>query len=630
MNNQNQQLDPSVVALAKAIGMTESKGNYNARGKSGEFGAYQYTAPTWQQDSIKYLGQAVPLEQATPAQQDEVAYKKIQDLGKQGFNPSQIASIWNSGKPDWEGNVGTNSYGVHFDTPQYVKSVGDAYQQIMQGNQNPTLTPNASSVNQEDQSDGLTGISGIDKVIDFLFPVASDIKNDFQGKNSKTALQQAGDLGLSILPFIPGLGEAGEGARAGSLALKGAALGYGAGALSNLSQGKSVGESLAPSVTNLLGAATGGITNVALPKLAGFFGKNLTEHGATDAVKAGIAEELARTSPSRQLLGKMGSEDADRALSLISRVPEAIPEVAGNSFDVEPAIEALEKRIAKLGAARSSALDSIGAEVPIDEIMQNAIKKEPGLGTIDALTGEETAGQLNRSAFSGKTSSTQAKVESLLSDIKQALGKETLSPSELEILKEEQARLSGRYRLTGDVADENAHSMIADAARNKLEKLAEDSGFSGMKEYNRYIKDHYNAIKLLQRLGKQTVKGGRLGNMLRSHALAGVMSVAANAGGGGFLGTLMGGLAGETAGQMFSKILADTSISNPLRDKILEKIAQEDPQVVQELLAFAKKGTGKVAPMATPKAASVSKGILPNLVTKTAIRGATNTSIGQR
>lgn len=154
---QNTQLDPSIVALTKAIGISESGGKYDAVGKSGEYGAYQYTQPTWQADSQKYLGQDIPLESATPAQQDEVAYKKIQDLGSQGYKPDQIASIWNSGKPDYAGNIGTNKYGVHFDTPAYVKSVGANYEKIMSGGQatqdsnNPSSTTNQNTQTQSTQ-----------------------------------------------------------------------------------------------------------------------------------------------------------------------------------------------------------------------------------------------------------------------------------------------------------------------------------------------------------------------------------------------------------------------------------------------------------------------------------------------
>lgn len=162
----NQPLDPSVVALTKAIGSSESDGNYSAVGKSGEYGAYQYTAPTWAADSQKYLGSSIPLEQATPAQQDEVAYKKVEDLGKQGYKPDQIASIWNSGKPDYQGNVGTNKYGVHYDTPAYVKSVGANYEKIMNGGQaqpdpnNPSNVPNTSNNSRKSFVDSIKDIPG--------------------------------------------------------------------------------------------------------------------------------------------------------------------------------------------------------------------------------------------------------------------------------------------------------------------------------------------------------------------------------------------------------------------------------------------------------------------------------------
>lgn len=164
MNGTQTQLDPSVVALTKAIGQSETGGKYTATGKSGEYGAYQYTADTWAGDSKKYLGQAVPLMEASPEQQDKVAYSKIYDLGKQGYTPAQVASIWNSGKPDSyadPNSKGVNKFGVNYDVPAYVNSVAKAYQSNLQGqsvgadpnnpssiaSQNPTQsTPESPSV----------------------------------------------------------------------------------------------------------------------------------------------------------------------------------------------------------------------------------------------------------------------------------------------------------------------------------------------------------------------------------------------------------------------------------------------------------------------------------------------------
>jgi len=129
-NTQQEQLDQNVVRLAKAIRQVESKGNYEAKGGSGEFGAYQYTPGTWNADVVKFTGKAIPLEQADKLLQNEVAYKKLKALKDQGYNIGQVASIWNSGQPEWKGKKGTNEYGVKYDVPAYVDKVAKEYQTL--------------------------------------------------------------------------------------------------------------------------------------------------------------------------------------------------------------------------------------------------------------------------------------------------------------------------------------------------------------------------------------------------------------------------------------------------------------------------------------------------------------------
>lgn len=151
-------LDPQAVDLAKAIRQTESGGDFTARGKSGEYGAYQYTPATWANDA-KAAGVDVPLQHATPEQQNQVAYTKIKNLKDQGLNVGQVASAWNAGQGEHDAytgtfsnghpSVGTNKYGVHFDVPAYAKSVATAYQSIKAGGQ-PQADPNnpSSTANQ--------------------------------------------------------------------------------------------------------------------------------------------------------------------------------------------------------------------------------------------------------------------------------------------------------------------------------------------------------------------------------------------------------------------------------------------------------------------------------------------------
>ncbi len=147
-------LDPGAVNLAKAIRQSESGGNFTAPGKSGEYGAYQYTEPTWAKDSAA-AGVNVPLRQATPEQQNQVAYTAIKKWKDAGYNVGQIASMWNAGEgesnaytgkfSDGSPSTGTNRHGAAFDVPAYAKSVANAYQTLKQGGQAQADPNNPSS-----------------------------------------------------------------------------------------------------------------------------------------------------------------------------------------------------------------------------------------------------------------------------------------------------------------------------------------------------------------------------------------------------------------------------------------------------------------------------------------------------
>jgi len=135
-NMQPNQLDPQALNLAKAIRRAETGGladPYNARGASGETGAYQFMPDTWKQWSGQYLQQ--PNAEYSVENQNKVAYSRIKELKDQGYNPAQIASMWNSGKAEAykEGFKGTNKQGVAYDVPAYVQKVSQHYNELKGG-----------------------------------------------------------------------------------------------------------------------------------------------------------------------------------------------------------------------------------------------------------------------------------------------------------------------------------------------------------------------------------------------------------------------------------------------------------------------------------------------------------------
>jgi len=120
----------SVTDIANTIKQIESNGNYNAKGASGEYGAYQFMPKTWYEWSSQYVAETfgIPVDDqtgvldATQENQDAIAEWKIQQWLNKGYTPEQVASMWNSGSPDWEGKVGTNKQGVDYNVPKYVEN----------------------------------------------------------------------------------------------------------------------------------------------------------------------------------------------------------------------------------------------------------------------------------------------------------------------------------------------------------------------------------------------------------------------------------------------------------------------------------------------------------------------------
>lgn len=149
--NQTPQINSQSNALqiANAIKQVESSGNYNAKGGSGEFGAYQFMPSTWKSWAAQYLGN--PNAEMTPANQDKVAQAKIQDLLNQGYSAKEIALIWNGGSPTVK--KGTNKYGVAYDSGAYANKVMGALSKTNAALANAAGTPSSVKPSSNIQAD---------------------------------------------------------------------------------------------------------------------------------------------------------------------------------------------------------------------------------------------------------------------------------------------------------------------------------------------------------------------------------------------------------------------------------------------------------------------------------------------
>ena len=123
--------DPTILSnvpkVAGSIGQFESGGNYSAHGpttKSGDraYGRYQVMGnniPAWTKEA---LGVSMSPQEflASPAAQDRVALYRMAQYHQKYGNPSDVASVWFSGRPQ-RGNNSRDVLGTS--VPQYVNNV---------------------------------------------------------------------------------------------------------------------------------------------------------------------------------------------------------------------------------------------------------------------------------------------------------------------------------------------------------------------------------------------------------------------------------------------------------------------------------------------------------------------------
>ena len=147
---QPEQLDPSIMALTKAIGHQESGGDYNRIGDNGHSkGAYQWNskkplAEGEVPENFRSYASAVGADgnDFSPANQDRVAYKTVEKWAKEEkLTPAQIASKWNSGDPDAykTAKPGYNAkQGVNYDVGAYVNNVAKYYDEYNKSSGTPS------------------------------------------------------------------------------------------------------------------------------------------------------------------------------------------------------------------------------------------------------------------------------------------------------------------------------------------------------------------------------------------------------------------------------------------------------------------------------------------------------------
>jgi hypothetical protein len=377
-----QALDPDIVNLTKAIRQQESGGDYQRKGASGEYGAYQWEPDTWAAQSKKYLGTSVPFGTATKEQQNEVAYKQVADWKAQGYNVGQIASMWNAGEGDpnayINGNSGTNSDGVKYDTKAYAKSVAQYYQEYKK------QTP--ATGNTVNSSFGLNG---------------SDSNTDTPTQPKKTLGQMIGGAASNIATGVA-QAEINTVQGAGQAVLKGTdALGI----TNNAGSDQFFKDPATLKAKNLSQGVGQG---------AGYLAPYLTGVGEEDLALQAPEAAKAVESVAGKLAGKVAGAVVKRAPSFVANTAIGTTQAAGN---IGKGIEAgVGAEAADLGL---KSIPTVAGKVG-DLIKNTAIGKK-GLSTLDKLSDVETQKFIKGKTFSETAQKTQGALKAFEDNSRKAL-----------------------------------------------------------------------------------------------------------------------------------------------------------------------------------------------------------------
>jgi len=626
------QLDQDAVNLAKAIRQHESGGNFTIKGKSGEFGAYQFTQPTWKGYAKEVLGdENAPM---TPQNQNKVAYTKIKKWKDEGKNVGQIASMWNAGegRPDaYKENVrGVNKYGVNYDTPAYAKAVAINYQKL----KSTTPKAEASEIIPEqpvEKKDGFlkslvkAPLTMLARPVQLGYELLKKGDNTAEmDKFSKEKLggfvapipQNTADLkkdigrGIQTVAFgMPGLASGGAAFGVGASMEEGnylfslqtafqAALGAGGAKVLGL-----VGQPL----LNATGKVVGKITPQVLKDVASKGSKAITEFAATHNI-------LPET------MSKAITKGANVAEDIVAKPFDVTGKAIKNTFTKTPEkiISAREKELAAIDnnyvnmrkASGFSADEGVASrrriaqtDVLVDAVDENGlIRTNNAIKQYKALTidGSENVVR-NNLERSGEKVNLNVVERELADAVRNSKIEGADLINSLNNIKKEirglrlKADQNGNIPLTlvhdAKISTTNGINYLT-PAENKVYKKAIARGYKKTVEKNSNVKIELNGktykiedinkeigkylddIAFLKRLDGKRVKGGKLGKyfaQISGNIVGGAAGAMIGGIPGSAVGTVVGGeLGGRIRGSMLKRALGGAAGVTPPKNKIIQ------------------------------------------------------------
>lgn len=579
MPTQPKQLDPQLVDFAKSLRDVESGGDFKAKGKSGEYGAYQWIPETWAAKS-KESGVNVPLEQSTPQQQNEVAYKTLEKWRQQHpeWNLGNFASAWNAGEnaPDaYLGHSGTNSHGVKYDTAVYAKKVAERYhtykaQSTGQGTISGISTNSPLAEGVKDVGNELSGRfnQGGKAISDASSGKISPLSGVLQTVGA--AAGAAGDLVNRGLELIPGVKQVED------------ILGKGIGMAAETGIGKSVIEGYQAWAQEHPEAAgnVGAIVNIAsvFPLFKAFsLAKNVTKSAVAKAFETTVAKSATKElegalslQAGRKLVASAERKGVKPAEELVKRnyVPEIEKDAMGNDiYSFKNADELANVQESNLEQQLQAALASkFDKPIALTQARNNAIKEAR-----DSIP------------FGGSLPAVEKKIHDTFDFWEGRYGKD----ASLAKLTEMKRGVREDVKFDSPTLDKDSSYYVGQGLMKSVEDTANSRGIKGINGINKEMGKIIQLRKVMTHLDGKKFRSKKKGGLLRevgADVVGGVGETAGTAMGFPIIGALGaraigGGLLNRGAKSSFEKL---SRARKPLLPDTKRALKLAAPLVVQQ------------------------------------------------
>lgn len=318
-------------------------------------------------------------------------------------------------------------------------------------------------------------------------------------------------------------------------------------------------------------------------------------------LKTKLEEVFKGTKPAGREYQKSLKGDYDPAEFLADKAkgrPDMIPDIEGGKIKPQKQIDLLTNDVKPLNETMKKILAENPKRVSWEDISKRAMA--------------EADSTYNRQQ--GVVADVQKSIGKEISAYKKIYGADGIDLNTLREIKIGQRIKSGVFEQTKPSFSNNGQYTLSNTARKLVIENADDFAVS---ELDKYIGAHYDAMDMLKTVSGNTVKGGRLGKYF-------AMGLGTSL--GSAVGGVPGMVVGAAGGNWLTDLLQSTTLTNPMKNLILSKIQQSDPEIFRQALEYVKQSqTARAERLALPAAGKGTLGKIEVAPTPTRVRTYTGT-----